>query len=178
MKDDFFLKKMKGVKPFNKEKDNRSNKKNIKTINTIRKKSEENKIFKENILIKKNINSEFNISFSEINKDLKRGRIKIDRRVDLHGYTLTDAYQKFKNEVRKTYKRNQRCILVITGKGVHQNKNTERPKPKLFYGKIKNSIVSWIKEDEFKRYILTYQDAGFEHGGQGAIFVYLRKNKT
>ena len=45
------------------------------------------------------------------------------------------------------------------------------------YGKIKNSIISWIKEEDLKKYILTYQDAGFEHGGDGALFVYLRKKK-
>ena len=42
---------------------------------------------------------------------------------------------------------------------------------------IKNSIITWINEDNLKKYILTYQDAGFEHGGDGALFVYLRKKK-
>ena len=48
----------------------------------------------------------------------------------------------------------------------------------LGYGKIKNSIINWINEDDLKKYILTYQDAGFEHGGDGALFVYLRKKKV
>ena len=67
-------------------------------------------------------------------------------------------------------------MLIITGKGVHKKlEDSNEIEPKLFYGKIKNSIISWIKEEDLKKYILTYQDAGFEHGGDGAIFVYLRK---
>ena len=68
--------------------------------------------------------------------------------------------------------------MVITGKGVHTKQQTGDSLPKLFYGKIKNSIISWIKEEELKKYILTYQDAGIEHGGDGAIFVYLRKKDS
>ena len=69
-------------------------------------------------------------------------------------------------------------MLIITGKGVHKKKeNEQNTQPKLFYGKIKNSIISWINENDLKKYILTYQDAGFDHGGDGALFVYLRKKK-
>ena len=69
-------------------------------------------------------------------------------------------------------------MLVITGKGVHKKLDNKENEPlKLYYGKIKNSIVSWIKDEELKKYILTYQDASLEQGGDGAIFVYLRKKK-
>ena len=102
----------------------------------------------------------------------------IDRRIDFHGYGLLEAHEKFISEVKKNYNKNKRCLLIITGKGVHKkNQNEQDTNPKLFYGKIKNSIINWIKEDSLKKYILTYQDAGFEHGGDGALFVYLRKKK-
>ena len=178
MEEDFFLKNMKGVKPFKKDtsvvKKKIINKKNLKldkktkTKNTIKQKITENKIS----------SSEFKLSFSEINKELKRGKVKIDRRVDLHGYGLVEAQEKFKSEVKKNYNKNNRCLLIITGKGVHKKaENEEETNPKLFYGKIKNSIINWINDDDLKKYILTYQDAGFEHGGDGALFVYLRKKK-
>ena len=176
MDEDIFLKKMRGVKPFTKEdllqKD--ENKLKIKT-----KKTKEELLLKPVAKKNKPSMSEFDLSFGEINKDLKKGRIKIDRKLDLHGYSLNDAYEKFKLEVVKTYNKNKRCILVITGKGNYLNSNQEyENNPKLYYGKIKNSIISWINEKELKNYILTYQNAGIEHGGDGAIFVYLRKRKT
>jgi len=178
MEEDLFLKKMKGVKPFSKVdtvKNHISNKKEKlqtkkNTSNTNKNKSDIQQLRKF---------SNYEISFGDINKDLKKGKIKIDRRLDLHGYSLLEAYEKFKKEVIKLYNNNKRCLLVITGKGLYQgNKDQNSESPKLFYGKIKNSIPSWINEDELKRYVFTYQDAGIEHGGDGAVFIYLRKKKN
>ena len=178
MEEDFFLKKMKGVKPFKKDasinKTKTTNKKNIKLgektniTNTNKQTMPEHKVR----------STEYKLSFGEVNKELKRGNINIDRRIDLHGYSLEKAHEKFISEVRKNYNKNKRCLLIITGKGVHKKiENEQDTNPKLFYGKIKNSIINWINEDNLKKYILTYQDAGFEHGGDGALFVYLRKKK-
>ena len=178
MEEDFFLKNMKGVKPFKKDtstiKTRIINKKNVK----LDKKTIIKKITKQTIDEHKVSSSEFKLSFGEVNKELKRGKVKIDRRIDLHGHGLVEAYEKFISEVKKNYNNNKRCLLIITGKGVHKKIDSEQDtNPKLFYGKIKNSIINWINEDDLKKYILTYQDAGFEHGGDGALFVYLRKKK-
>ena len=181
MEDELFLKKMKGVSPLKNKKNfvkklNKQEKINLSPDKKIQTKNLQSTI--KPTIIKK---SEFNIEFGDINKDLKKGRVSIDRRVDLHGYTLSAAEKKFKTEVIKNYNKNKRCLLIITGKGVHTNKNNnegfENTSPKLFYGKIKNNIISWIKESDIKNYILTYQDAGLEHGGDGALFIYLRKKK-
>ena len=178
MEEDLFLKNMKGVKPFKKDasivKAKSNNKKNVK----LNKKTISNNSRKQTITEHKVSNSEFKLSFNEVNKELKRGKINIDRRIDLHGYGLLEAHEKLISEVKKNYNKNKRCLLIITGKGVHKKiENEQDANPKLFYGKIKNSIINWINEDDLKKYILTYQDAGFEHGGDGALFVYLRKKK-
>ena len=178
MGEDFFLKNMKGVKPFKKDalivKTKKTNKKNVK-LDT---KTNTKITSKQTLTEHKVTSSEFKLSFSEVNKELKRGKINIDRRIDLHGYSLVEAHEKFINEVKKNYNKNKRCLLIITGKGAHKkNENEQDINPKLFYGKIKNSIINWINEDDLKKYILTYQDAGIEHGGDGALFVYLRKKK-
>ena len=178
MEDEIFLKKMKGVKPIKKEEKKIIGKKKKLTKNITRekiKKNETQTIFNN----ERKRNTELSLTFGDINKELKKGKIQIDRKLDLHGYSLMDAYDKFKNEVIKNHNKNKRCLLVITGKGVQPNKkNNDTMTPKLFHGKIKNSIISWIKEDCLKNYILTYQNAGIDHGGDGAIFVYLRKNKN
>ena len=178
MEEDLFLKNMKGVKPFKKDtttiKKKIINKKNLK----LDRKTKINNTTKQTITENKISDSEFKLSFTELNKELKRGKVKIDRRLDFHGYGLVEAQETFKREVKKNYNKNKRCLLIITGKGVHKKTtNDQDTNPKLFYGKIKNSIISWINEDDLKRFILTYQDAGFEHGGDGALFVYLRKKK-
>ncbi len=181
MEEDFFLKKMKGVKPFKKDEKIRIETTHLSNKN---KKKDNSQILltntKTNTTKKKN-NQEYNLSFGDLNKDLKRGKIKINRRIDLHGYNMVDAEKKFKNEIVQNYNKNKRCLLIITGKGIVNKKNNETisndDKPKLYYGKIKNSITSWVEDENLKKYILTYQDAGIEHGGDGAIFIYLRKKK-
>ena len=81
------------------------------------------------------------------------------------------------NRVLSTFKKLFSFYLRFYVNVHKKNKNEQDTNPKLFYGKIKNSIINWINEDNLKKYILTYQDAGFEHGGDGALFVYLRKKK-
>ncbi len=178
MEEDFFLKNMKGVKPFKKDalivKTKTTNKKNVK----LDKKTNTKNTSNQTTTAHKVRGSEFKLTFGDVNRELKRGKINIDRRIDLHGYSLVEAHEKLTGEVKKNYNKNKRCLLIITGKGIHKKtENEQSTKPKLFYGKIKNSIINWINEDDLKKYILTYQDAGFEHGGDGALFVYLRKKK-
>ncbi len=180
MNDDIFLKKMKGVKPLSKDdivvKKLTKNKQN-KELKLNKKEQEEKENIKEQTktIIK---DTKFELSFGDINKDLKRGKIKIDRRIDLHGYSLIKAHKKFTEEVIKAFEQNKRCMLIITGKGNYKkNIDDTNPTPRLFYGKIKNSIIDWIGNKELKNYVLTYQNAGIEHGGDGAIFVYLRKKR-
>ena len=181
MEEDFFLKKMKGVKPI-------KNKEDILKLRQKTKKTTPNKILKKdkvinnnNIFIEQENNPSYTMSFGDINKELKKGKIKIDRRIDLHGYGLLEAEEKLKNEVVKNYNRNKRCLLFVTGKGINPKNNksefSEKKSPKLFHGKIKNSIIAWVENNQLKKYILTYQVAGAEHGGDGALFVYLRKKK-
>ena len=178
MEEDFFLKKMKGVKPLKDKENIFIQKKNNKKITKKSIFSKKTTTIKKNTETKITNNVDYKLSFGEINRDLKRGKIKIDRRVDLHGYSLLDACEKFKNEIIKNYNSNKRCLLIITGKGNHVANQKKDQDPKLFHGKIKNSIISWINQEDLKNYILTYQVAGIEHGGDGAIFVYLRKKRS
>ena len=49
---------------------------------------------------------------------------------------------------------------------------------KLFYGKIRNSFLEWVNINEVKIKILSVEKADLKNGGDGAFFVYLRKNKN
>ena len=83
MEEDFFLKNMRGVKPFNKNKKNTIyKKKENKIINTdnYKNKTTTTKTIPKTPTNKKTTpKTNLNLSFGEINKDLKRGKIKVDR---------------------------------------------------------------------------------------------------
>ena len=97
---------MKGVKPFKKDASivnkKTTNKKDIK----LDKKTNTKNTKKQTITEHKVSSSDFKLSFGEINKELKRGKINIDRRIDLHGYGLAEAHEKFISEVKKNYNKN------------------------------------------------------------------------
>ena len=186
--EDFFLKKMKGVAPLKK------NDKLKRTTTTTQKHTTPSTKIKIKDSLKTNIIKNLNEAQEpfieknykeepqEINKKLRRGKIKIDLRIDFHGNTLTEAEKIFNETVKKSYINNKRCILFVTGKGLglnkkHNEENYEK-KPQLFYGKIRSSFVNWVNRDELSRYILAFERAKIEDGGDGAFYVYLRKKKN
>ena len=113
---------------------------------------------------------------------LKKGQIPIDKKIDFHGKILSQAEDEFHKTVIESYKQKKRCLLFITGKGLNKQQNLfdDKPNkvPKLFYGKIRGAFLEWIRKPELAKYILTTEKADFEHGGDGAFYVYLRKNKN
>ena len=97
-------------------------------------------------------------------KKLIQGKYNIDYKIDLHGLTLNEAYNKIRLLFNKAEINNYRCLLIITGKGLHSQNQT-----------IKYSIIEWFKEPYFANKIIKYTDAQKIHGGTGAIYVLLKK---
>ena len=117
------------------------------------------------------------IELLSTNKKLKRGKMKIDKRVDFHGLSIDKAKNIFVKTIDNCFYSNKRCILFVTGKGMKKN-NGDSKDIKLFYGRIRENFQKWVFEKEVSRKILNVSPAGFFYGGDGAFFVYLRKNKN
>ena len=175
--EDYFLLNIKGVKPI--EKKHRIKKK----INKVPKKIIEKSLLKKNKTTtteKGKVHQQvFLMEFGKTNKKLKSGKISIDKKIDFHGKTLSEAEIFFKNSIVKNYNEQKRCLLFITGKGLNKRNYSDNHlsehKPKLFYGRIRGAFLDWVKKPEFAKFILTVERAGIESGGDGAFFVYLRK---
>ena len=58
---------------------------------------------------------------------MKRGKIRIQGRLDLHGYSQDTARQALVKFIKEAFVSGKRCVLVVTGKGLH-TKNIERKK--------------------------------------------------
>ena len=176
--DDFFLKQMKGVNPI--KKNNRIQKKDPKTNYKFGKKN----IVKQNKIITPNVsttikNSEFFLEKIDLKKNIKKGSFNIDKKIDFHGKSLLESEEQFNNTIIESYKGGQRCLLFVTGKGLYKSKNyIESDEPKLYHSIIRSSFVEWVRSKKFVKYILSFEQASIEHGGDGAFYVYLRKNKN
>ena len=176
--DDVFLKQMKGVNPI--KKNNRIKKEDFKTNHKSRKKNttKQKKIITPsvNITIK---NSEFFLEKIDLKKGIKKKFFQIDKKIDFHGKSVLESKEQFNNTIIDSYNSGQRCLLFVTGKGLFKSKNyDESDKPKLYHGIIRTAFVEWARSKKFSKYILSFEQASIEHGGDGAFYVYLRKNKN
>ena len=175
---DVFLKQMKGVSPI--KKNNRIKKEDRK----VNYKSGKKNIVKKQKVITPNVstvikNSKFSLEKIDLKKGIKKGSFHIDKKIDFHGKSLLESEEKFSNTIVQSYNSGQRCLLFVTGKGLFKSKNYEESdKPKLYHGIIRSSFVEWARSKKFSKYILSFEQASIEHGGDGAFYVYLRKNKN
>ena len=121
---------------------------------------------------------ELKIQKTYINKKLRKGKILINKKIDFHGYSLEEAKELFLSTIINCFIKNYRCILFITGKGLNKKTTNTFQDNKLYYGKIRNEFLNWVSIKEVQSKILNVQQANSKHGGDGAFFVYLRKNKN
>ena len=176
--DDVFLKQMKGVSPI--KNNNRIKKENPKTnYKPIKKNMVKPKNTKTpNINVTIN-NTDFFLENIDLKKGIRKGSFHINKKIDFHGKSLIESEEQFNNTIIESYKSGERCLLFVTGKGLFKAKNHEESdKPKLYHGIIRSSFVEWVRSKKFSKYILSFEQASIEHGGDGAFYIYLRKNKN
>lgn len=94
---------------------------------------------------------------------LKRGRQPIDASLDLHGLTQEEAHRRLTRFVADAQRRGHRCVLVITGRGVVRG------------GVLRRMVPRWLGEAPTRGRVLTYSPARVQHGGEGALYVLLRR---
>ncbi len=180
-KDDnnIFLKSLVGVKPL--KKNNKITNPVPKSIKSdapriIIKETESDRVYEK----AKNVTTQQKIVIqkSDINKKLKKNKITINRKIDFHGCSLNEAKKIFFNTINDCFSKNYRCILFITGKGSIKKENDYSQETMLYYGKIRNNFLNWVNHNAVQSKILNVQQANTKTGGDGAFFVYLRKNKN
>ena len=96
---------------------------------------------------------------------LKKGKIRPDGIIDLHGYKLKTGKIKLQSYIFYAYEKNLRNILIITGKG-HENT-----------GVLKKEVPTWLNEKETKPYLINFEIAPNNLGGEGALLVRIKNKK-
>jgi DNA-nicking Smr family endonuclease len=107
---------------------------------------------------------------------LNRGLIAPDATLDLHGMTQTAAHRALQHFLRGARERDNRLIVVVTGKGKPRAPDaapwTESP-----HGVLKDMVPRWLAEPGLSQLVARVQPAHIRHGGGGALYVYLRKSR-
>jgi DNA-nicking Smr family endonuclease len=100
---------------------------------------------------------------------LARGANAIDGRLDLHGMTQAQTHGALLGFLRAAQSRGSRIVLVITGKGIAGTAG-ER-------GVLRRQVPLWLRLPEFRSYVVGFEAAGVGHGGEGALYISLRKRR-
>jgi DNA-nicking Smr family endonuclease len=103
---------------------------------------------------------------------LARGAEPIDARIDLHGHTQSEAHAALLFFLRRAQAAGARFVLVVTGKGGFSGRG-----PSAERGILKRQVPLWLRQAEFRPYVLAAEDAHRAHGGEGALYIRIRRGK-
>jgi DNA-nicking Smr family endonuclease len=95
------------------------------------------------------------------------GRLPIEGRIDLHGRTQQQAHDDLRAFLISAHAAGKRCVLVITGKGMTAAK----------IGVLRENVPRWLNEPGLRRHVLAFDYAERQHGGEGALYVLLKRER-
>ena len=110
-------------------------------------------------------------------RQLERGKLPVEARLDLHGMRQREAHAALRRFLKSAQGKGYRHVLVITGKGAAAD--TTRP----FYesderGVLRQAVPHWLTAPDLAHVVLSYSEAPRRLGGEGALYVRLRKQRS
>jgi DNA-nicking Smr family endonuclease len=94
---------------------------------------------------------------------MKKGKLPIDGRIDLHGLTQEEARRRLIRFIETAVATGKRTVLVITGKGAKSE------------GVLKRMFPVWLSDRDVARHVIGTSTAAPKDGGTGAFYVRLRR---
>lgn len=112
-------------------------------------------------------------------RQVATGKVAIDARLDLHGLQQGDAHGRLRAFLLDSQAKGHRMVLVITGKGseVETGDHLARMLGRQERGVLRRSVPQWLERPELRAIVLSYTAASLRHGGDGALYVRLRKTR-
>jgi DNA-nicking Smr family endonuclease len=110
----------------------------------------------------------------QTSRRLEKGHVEVEAKLDLHGMRQRDAHVALRRFLKSAQWKDYRHVLVITGKGVAQEM------AKSFYeeksrGVLRQAVPQWLRDPEFASIVFSFSQAPRRLGGEGALYVRLRK---
>jgi len=98
---------------------------------------------------------------------IRKGKYPIDGRIDLHGLTQDEAYESLSKFIGSAWQEKKRCLLIITGKGSVSSGG----------GVLRQKLPLWLEGPIFKSKIIFSCPSHIKHGGLGAVYIFLKRQK-
>ena len=96
-------------------------------------------------------------------RQVKRGIVRLDRQLDLHGLTREEAADSLASFLEAARNAGEKAVLVITGQGHHSSDGPV----------LQQAVAAWLRE-QGRSLVLEYAPAPQELGGGGAFVVFVR----
>lgn len=97
---------------------------------------------------------------------LKKGEMEIEADIDLHGLSQDMAHFQLAAFIQRCWVAQRRCVLVVTGKGAQG------------FGILRAQVPRWLNQSPLRERILGFSYAQPRHGGDGALYVLIRRQRT
>jgi DNA-nicking Smr family endonuclease len=104
-------------------------------------------------------------------KELSRGNRAPEGRLDLHGMRQAEAHQALRAFLYRHHGQGSKLLLVITGKGGGPDSLAgER-------GILRRLVPHWLADPDLRRIVIGFEVSARQHGGEGALYVRLRRRR-
>jgi DNA-nicking Smr family endonuclease len=112
---------------------------------------------------------------------LRRGQLDPEARLDLHGLTEAAAHRALVAFVKGAQARGLKLVLVVTGKGA-KDEAPDAPfdmeRTRRTRGVLRVMTPRWLQERDMVALVADVRAAHRRHGGEGALYIYLRKRTS
>lgn len=108
---------------------------------------------------------------------LRRGKMDIEARLDLHGMRLAAAEKALVSFMTASVEQGRRNVLVITGKGEGRGAARAEQWWESQAGGLRKSLPEWLSKKPLSDIVLRFYPAQRKDGGSGAWYVLLRRKK-
>ncbi len=98
-------------------------------------------------------------------RKIAKEKLSIEARIDLHGMTQDEAHGRLLGFLHRSHASGLRHILIITGKGRASSGD----------GILRRAVPQWFRTAPFRGLVGAWASAARHHGGEGALYVRLRR---
>ena len=118
-------------------------------------------------------------------RKLVRRRLPLEGRIDLHGLTEAGAHERLLSYLRRARDEGLRHVIVITGKGFTASGGRDdggpgpsAPDPSArTRGVLRRAVPQWFRTEPFRGLVSGHAPASRRDGGEGALYVKLRRGR-
>ncbi len=98
-------------------------------------------------------------------RKLKRGRLDVDVKLDLHGLRQQEAHAALHDFLHRARARGAKLAIIVTGKGFGRADG----------GVLRRLAPLWLQGPGLRDIVVGFGEAARHHGGEGALYVRLRR---